>query len=224
MAKVSWARTTPLATDEADVLKEGDGIKEGMTGNTNFAGTDTVALLTAFGTKLTAYHGAVDAWNAAGGGKSLTSAKVVARKAYLIALTALGRNVNSVVNVTTLSTAEKNAILKTSGFPLFGTNHTAQPLPQPTNLRAQYPQSGVLVVRVNKVPNARTYLWQYRESDQTPVAAWKTLDNFKTLTKVTLMAQNGDIASGKQYDFQVVGQGADPTENWSAIFTTDFIR
>jgi hypothetical protein len=219
MPKTKWAKTTPRSTDEAAIIQEGLEIKANLTGNTNFAGTETIALLATFVTALTAFQAARTA--AANGGKDLTAAKEAKKAEYLIALLALGRNVNSVVNVANSSVVERDAKLTTSGFPLVETNHTAQPLDAPENLRASSPQIGMLVVRVNKVKNARTYKWLYKEET---AAVWSELPEFKTKTKLVLLVQDGKIQSGKRYIFRVAGQGADPTENFSPELLTGCVQ
>lgn len=227
MAKVSWVRKTPLASDEDAIIQEGLLIKSKMTGNTNFGGTDTVALLATFTTALTAYQAAKTA--ADKGGTDLTAAKVVAKATYSGALYSLGSNVNSLVKVLSTTVDNKNAILETSGFPLSGTNHTAQPLPKPENLRAKYPAAGILEVLFNTIQNANTITFNYREhvADGLPVLPWKEVpkqEDRKFSRILTAADENAPISRGKQYDFQVVAIGALGVRNESDIFTTDYVR
>lgn len=220
MSKIQMAKTNPRSIKEAEIIQEGNAVVLSMTGNANFSGTATTALLTAFKTDFDTYKAAVTA--AGDGGKALNKAKRAAKAIFLIRWKALANNVNDVVKALNLTKEEIEAKIATSGFPLIDTNHTAHPVEKPVNLRAFYPKAGVLVVRVNKVKNARTYNWLYRENGST--GPWLTLDKYKTKTKVTLLTQEDNISSGKKYDFQVIAQGADPSENASDILVTDFIR
>ncbi|WP_266364895.1 fibronectin type III domain-containing protein [Tellurirhabdus rosea] len=170
-----------------------------LTNNSNFPNpTPTLADLQ---TAVTDYQQALV--KAAGGARQDTLEKNLKRESLIRMLDKLAAYVQFMGkdNVTAL---------QSSGFDLSKPRRPVGPLPKPENFKVEPgPSEGTMLVSVDAVRNAKSYLIEYTSTPETPTSIWTPLVSSKSANLLT------GLESGKQYVFRVAAIGSDPTRVYS---------
>lgn len=142
---------------------------------------------------------------AALGGKHATAVKSAARQDLLTALRKNAAYVQSVAN-------QDRALLLSSGYDVASTNRAPAPLPKPIVLRVQNEASTTLTVRLDAVPNARTYEGRM----MTATGTWQPIGLFNQARRILVT----NLIPGTNYtlQFRAVG-GSTGYSDWSDSIT-----